>query len=104
MERRCVLNYYFEWDPVKARSNIQKHGISFECAAGVFKDPYALSIFDSEHSVSEDRWVTIGISNKGIIVICHTFREESNENCSIRIFSARKATHHEIAYYQEKLK
>jgi hypothetical protein len=50
-----MINYNFEWDPNKARSNQVKHGISFEEAATVFRDPQALSIFDDEHSSNEDR-------------------------------------------------
>ena len=56
-----MVNYNFEWDLNKARSNQSKHGVSFEEAATVFRDPKALSIFDDEHSIYEDRWVTIGI-------------------------------------------
>ena len=49
-----MINYNFEWDPNKARLNQVKHGISFEEAATVFRDPQALSIFDDEHSSNED--------------------------------------------------
>lgn len=52
--------YEFEWDPVKALSNIAKHGIDFEQAAKVFLDPLALTIEDEEHSLSERRWITLG--------------------------------------------
>ena len=53
------MRYEFDWDPAKARQNIQKHGISFERAARVFLDPFAISIFDEHHSGNEDRWATI---------------------------------------------
>ena len=76
-----MTNYNFEWDPHKARSNQVKHGISFEEAATVFRDPQALSIFDDEHSSNEDRWITIGISNVGrLVVICHTFQKKDESN------------------------
>ena len=55
------FEYQFEWDPVKAGINYKKHGISFERAAGVFKDPMAISIFDKDHSRFEERWVTLGL-------------------------------------------
>jgi len=67
------VNYNFEWDPTKARANLDKHGRAFDEAATVFKDPRAISIFDPDHSETEDRWVTMGISEKGrlLIVIQH---------------------------------
>lgn len=52
------MRYYFEWDPAKGNVNIQKHKVSFQRAAEVFKDPHAISIFDEEHSQEEDRWIT----------------------------------------------
>jgi hypothetical protein len=58
------MNYDFEWNPNKAKSNIEKHKISFEDAASVFKDENAISIYDEEHSSEEDRWVTIGMDLK----------------------------------------
>jgi uncharacterized DUF497 family protein len=94
------LDYFFEWDPKKAKSNNWKHGVSFERAASIFRDPRALSIFDGEHSVEEDRWVTLGIDSSGILlVVCHTFGEETKDSCKIRIFSARKATKKEMRQY-----
>jgi len=58
------MQYNFEWDPVKARSNADKHGVTFEQATGVFKDPMALSKFDEDSSSSdEDRWITLGQVN-----------------------------------------
>jgi uncharacterized protein len=95
------LQYIFEWDPNKAKSNFKKHKISFEQAAFVFKDSNALSVFDPEHSENEERWVTIGIDQNGyIIVVCHTFKEETKNIVKIRIFSARKAVLNEKRQYQ----
>jgi len=54
------MEYKFDWDPVKARQNLQKHGVSFERAARVFIDPFAISVFDEKHSEDEDCWITIG--------------------------------------------
>lgn len=95
------MDYFFEWDPKKAKSNNRKHGVSFERAATIFQDPRALSIFDDEHSIEEDRWVTLGMDSSGILVVVfHTFEEETKDSCRIRIFSARKAARKEIKQYR----
>ena len=95
-------NYNFEWDPIKAHDNRNKHGISFEEAATVFRDSKALSIFDPEHSETEDRWVSLGISEKGkLLIVVHTFREDSEDDVTIRIISSRKATKQETKNYGE---
>jgi uncharacterized DUF497 family protein len=81
-----AINYNFEWDPKKAQDNRNKHGITFDEAATVFRDSRALSIFDPNHSETEDRWVTMGISEKGrLVIVIHTFREESEDDVTIRI-------------------
>ncbi len=54
------MQYNFEWDPNKAKSNTKKHGVSFEHATEVFLDELQLSILDNEHSTVEERWVTLG--------------------------------------------
>jgi hypothetical protein len=96
------VRYYFEWDPAKANQNIVKHKVRFQRAAEVFKDPHAISIFDEEHSQDEDRWITIGKDNIGILlVISHTFRKIEEESCRIRIISSRKATKSETKQYEE---
>lgn len=95
------MNYNFEWDPGKEKLNKQKHGISFEEAATVFRDQRALTIFDPDHSESENRWTTLGISQNGkLLVTCHTFKTE-NGVAFIRIFSTRKATKTEKKQYGE---
>ena len=96
------MNYNFEWDPHKAQRNYRKHGIHFEEAATVFRDPGAVTIFDPDHSEDEDRWITMGISKRGrLLVVCHTFQEEDKGIVSIRIFSSRKATRKESKMYGE---
>ncbi len=91
--------YSFEWDPVKAKSNKAKHKVSFWEATTVFRDSRALTIFDSDHSDVEDRWLTIGFSGSGkLLVTCHTFQEK-DDHASIRIFSSRKATKTESQQY-----
>jgi uncharacterized protein len=96
-------NYNFEWDPIKARDNLDKHGVAFDEAATVFRDFKALSIFDPDHSSeTEDRWVTMGISEKGrLLIVIHTFREEDTDAVTIRIISSRKATRKETKAYGE---
>jgi uncharacterized protein len=94
------VQYNFEWDPVKANENLRKHRVSFERAAQVFHDPYMLSLEDEEHSEEEDRWITLGKDQNGVVlVISHTFREIDSDNFAIRLISARKATRREAKQY-----
>lgn len=96
------MDYDFEWDPNKARLNRRKHGVAFEQAATVFRDPRAVSIFDDAHSEREDRWVTLGLSAGGeLLVVHHTFTELNAQAVRIRIFSSRKATKNETSQYRE---
>ena len=93
--------YNFEWDPVKAETNATKHGVTFEQATGVFKDPMALTLFDQEQPDDEDRWITLGLTGgQHYLVVVHTYRDENDDIVSIRLISARRATKHEIAQYQ----
>jgi len=87
----------FEWDSNKAASNRKKHGISFEEAQSVFYDDFAVQFFD-EGSVSEDRFLMLGMSNEArILIICYCERDSGNV---IRIISARKATKSERQFYR----
>ena len=97
------MQYNFEWDPEKNKRNRQKHGVGFEQAATVFRDPRALSVYDDEHSVmKEDRWITVGLSATGrVLVVHHTFEELDANTIRIRLFSSRKATKQEIKQYSE---
>ncbi len=70
------MRYEFEWDPKKAKRNVEKHRLSFERAASLFNDPGAISIFDEEHSDKDERWITLGRDRTGtLIVVCHTFQQ-----------------------------
>ncbi|MBU8901841.1 MAG: BrnT family toxin [Victivallales bacterium] len=92
----------FEWDRNKERTNIQKHGITFEQASYVFADPFALNLYDSEHSENEDRWVLLGKSlNRTLLLVIHTFRDNDNIEF-VRIISARKATKRETQFYNKR--
>ncbi len=87
----------FEWDEKKARANKKKHGITFELAATIFSDPNAITIFDNSSSSTEDRYVTIGLTPVGpLVIVCHTDRRNR-----IRINSARKASLRERKQYEE---
>jgi len=95
--------YEFEWDPVKAKANFSKHGVDFERAAQVFRDPLALTIPDEEHSVSEVRWITLGKDTRGqYLLVVHTFEQLSSELGRIRMISARRPTMAEVHAYEEK--
>lgn len=91
------MGYTFEWDTHKASQNLNKHGVSFEEAATVFGDTLTLTIVDPLHSDQEDRFVTIGASYRGrILVVVHTDRDEN-----IRVISSRLATPTERLNYEE---
>jgi uncharacterized DUF497 family protein len=100
-----VTLYNFEWDPAKAKANQKKHGVSFELATTVFRDPRALSVFDEEHDENEERWITLGSSANGtVLAVCHTFQEmPSDDSVALRIISARKATRKEQRQYEANL-
>ena len=98
-----MVEYRFERNREKARSNRAKHGVSFEESATVFRDPQMVSVYNGEHSDSEDRWATLGISAMGrVLVVCHTFREVSGGSATIRIISGRKATRQETRQYNTR--
>lgn len=87
----------FTWDLQKARINKVKHGVTFEEARSVFMDSRALLISDPDHSMTEDRYILLGMSWLGrLIVVHHVDREEAEV---IRIFSARKAVKQEVIQY-----
>ncbi len=91
--------YRFEWDEQKNRSNIEKHGISFEEASTVFYDDYAIMFDDPVHSDEEDRFLLLGMSQKAnLCLVCHCFRQSDKV---IRIISARRATKTEAREYVE---
>lgn len=97
------MKYNFEWNPKKAKTNKQKHKVSFQRATAIFRDPCMISIFDDEHSEDEDRWITIGTDANGIlIIVSHTFQKVHQASCNVRIISARKATKKETSQYEEK--
>lgn len=87
----------FEWDERKAKSNLTKHGVSFEQASTVFGDPLSLTIPDPAHSQVEDRFIVLGQSHqRKLLVVVHTERGDT-----IRIISARRASRRERKNYEE---
>ena len=89
------MSFGFDWDPAKAESNQRKHGVSFDEASTVFGDPFARTRHDPLHSVGEERWVTLGQSEQGrLLVVVHTDQGEA-----IRIISARPAPGREWRTY-----
>ena len=86
----------FEWDTNKARWNLAKHGGSFEESSTVFGDPPSLTIPDPVHSKVEERFVTIGTSHRGKLLVVNTERGDN-----IRIISARVASRRERKSYEE---
>jgi len=87
----------FEWDKNKAKSNLKKHGVSFEEAQSVFYDDLAVQFFD-EDDTSEERFILLGTSNlTRVLVVVHCERDEGGV---LRIISARKATRAEMQYYR----
>ncbi len=87
----------FEWDGSKAKSNLAKHGVSFEDASTVFGDPLSLTIPDPAHSQVEHRSIMLGLSHRGkLLVVVHTERGDH-----IRIIRARRASRRERKSYEE---
>lgn len=91
------MSLEFEWDARKDASNRRKHGVSFEEAATTFADPRSLTVPDPDHSREEDRFVLLGLSYRGrLLVVVHAERGDN-----LRIISARKATGSERRQYDE---
>jgi len=87
----------FEWDEEKAKANLKKHRVSFEEATTVLIDSFSITIPDPDHSVDEQRYIDIGISDNGrVLVVVYTER-----GSNIRIISCRKATPSERKLYEE---
>ena len=89
--------YFVDWDENKNRINLEKHGITFEEASTVFFDDRAILFDDPEHSIDEDRFLLLGMSETAkVCIVCHCYRESDT---LIRIISARQATRKEEQRY-----
>ena len=89
------MNY--EWDASKAKTNLRKHGVSFEEASTVFLDPLAITFPDPDHSDEDDREITIGLTTKNrVVFVSHCPRGDRT-----RIIGARRTTRKERKQYEE---
>ncbi|AEB08310.1 BrnT family toxin [Desulfobacca acetoxidans] len=89
----------FEWDPAKEKANQKKHRVSFKEAATVFRDPLSITFYDPDHSEEEDRFVIVGFSTIGrLLMVAHTERVDQ-----IRIISSRELTKVERKAYEEEI-
>ena len=96
------MKLIFEWDENKAQINLRKHKVSFEEAKTLFNDPLLLTYPDEYHSDIEERYISIGVSARGrILLAIHTERKEAEDIVSIRIVSCRRATPSERQVYEE---
>ena len=95
-------HFQFDWSESKAASNIRKHGVSFELASSVFNDPQVLTVPDTGHSESEERWFSIGMASNGTMLsIAYLWAQPEPGLVKIRIITARRATAKEIRSYGE---
>ena len=89
-----------EWDPVKAESNLRKHGVSFEEAATVLGDPLSITLPDPDHSQEEERFLLLGQSGTGRLLLV-SITEQSDH---IRFIGAREMTPHERRAYEYEIR
>jgi hypothetical protein len=87
----------FEWNKSKAKDNFDRHGVSFELAKEVFKDPLAVEFLDDRQDYGEERFVIIGLVAAHILYVAYTERQDF-----IRIISARRATKYEKEIYLQE--
>jgi uncharacterized protein len=88
------MNLKFDWNKSKAKDNYAKHGVRFELAKDVFKDPFAIEFLDDRQDYGEERYVIVGIVRGQVLYVGYTER-----NDFFRIISARRATKHEQEFY-----
>ena len=94
---RDAVSYKFDWDPEKAEANRRKHDVSFHEASTVFADPLAMLMHDPDHSVGEERYLVLGASSTGrLLVVSHAERPPRT-----RLISARPATRNERKHYEQ---
>lgn len=91
------MKLIFEWDEAKANINFKKHNVSFEEGKTIFNDPFLFTFPDDKHSSEEERFLDIGLSANGrVLILTHTERHGK-----IRIINCRRATPHERSFYEE---
>jgi len=87
----------FEWDDAKATANYVKHGVTFEAARDVFKDPFAIEQIDDRHDYGEERWTLLGMAGDRLLLVAYTMRQNR-----VRLISARAAEPFERREYHEQ--
>jgi uncharacterized protein len=87
----------FEWNKSKAKDNFERHGVTFDLAKEVFKDPFAVEFLDDRQDYGEERFVIIGLVGTHVLYVAYTERRDA-----IRIISARRATNHEQETYLQE--
>ncbi len=88
----------FEWDAEKAAQNLNQHGVPFEEAVTVFYDPLAATFDDPDHSLGEQRFLTLGYSSRGrLLVVWHTERRDA-----VRLINAPRATRRERKRHEDQ--
>jgi uncharacterized DUF497 family protein len=92
------VGYIFEWDPVKAETNVRRHGVTFDEASTIFGDPLNLLMADPDHSLDEERYLLLGMSNRRRLLVV-AFAERPPRT---RLISARRATRQERRRYEEE--
>jgi uncharacterized DUF497 family protein len=103
------FHHFFEWDPQKAKLNKQKHRVTFEDAQAVLEDAeadlYHVERYDDEHSMGEDRYVTIGSdpADRQIVLFIHWTQRRKGGQTLTRIISARRATPQERRHYAKEI-
>ncbi len=91
------MRLIFEWDEIKATLNFKKHKISFEEGKTIFNDPFLFTFSDDKHSAYEERFINIGFSAQGrVLILTHTERKGK-----IRVISCRRATPRERSFYEK---
>ena len=92
--------FKFEFDDRKSISNLRKHGVSFDEAISCFSDELSIEFYDESHSGDEDRFILIGNSSRGrVLLVAYTIRDSIKVVSTIRIISARPATRRELESY-----
>jgi uncharacterized protein len=94
-ERLRLANLEFAWDPEKARSDVERHGVAFEEAATTWLDPFAIERRDVAHSADEERWLRIGTSLRGALLVVWSTERGEEDRPVIRIIGARRANRKE---------
>jgi uncharacterized protein len=91
----------FVWSQEKGRANVRKHGITFEEAATTWFDPDAVERYDEEHSDREDRWIRIGMSLRGALLVTWSSARTRKGRESIRVIGSRRASPGERRVYEK---